>query len=41
LDEQLKSIKSVMDHIQTNLVQIRTHAGMPAMNKKAKVAEIN
>ena len=41
LDEQVKSIKSVLDHIQTNLVQIRTNAVMPAMSKKAKVAEIN
>ena len=44
LDEQLKTIKAGIDQIQTNLVQIRTHTGMPAMKplaKKAKVAEIN
>ena len=44
LDEQLKTIKAEMDQIQTNLAQIRTHAGMPAMKplaKKTKVAEIN
>ena len=44
LDEQLKTIKAEMDQIQTNLAQIRTHAGMPAMKplaKKTKVTEIN
>ena len=41
---QLQTIKASMDQIQTNLAQIRTHVGMPAMKplaKKAKVAEIN
>ena len=41
---QLQTIKASMDQIQTNLAQIRTHAGMPAMKplaKKAKVAEID
>ena len=40
----MKTIKASMDQIQTNLAQIRTHAGMPAMKpltKKAKVAEID
>ena len=44
LDGQLQTIKAAMDQIQTNLAQIRTHTGMPAMKplaKKAKVAEID
>ena len=44
LNEQLKTIKAGMDEIQTNLAQIRAHAGMPAMKpvaKKAKVAELD
>ena len=35
LNEQLKTIKAGMDQIQTNLAQIRAHAGMP------KVAELD
>lgn len=41
---QLQTIKASMDQIQTNLAQIRTNVGMPAMRplaKKAKVAEID
>ena len=40
----MKTIKARMDQIQTNLTQIRAHAGMPAMKplaKKAKVAELD
>jgi hypothetical protein len=43
-DEQLRTIKAAMDQIQTNVAQVRAHAGMPAMKplaKKAKVAEID
>jgi hypothetical protein len=36
LDEQLKGIRGTMDHMQTNLGQIRTHTGMPAMKPLAK-----
>jgi hypothetical protein len=45
-EEQLKSIRAVMDHMQTNLLQIWAHGNMAAMKpsiKKAKagcVAEI-
>jgi hypothetical protein len=44
LDEQLRTIKAAMDQIQTNVAQVRAHAGMPAtkpFTKKAKVAEID
>jgi hypothetical protein len=44
LDEQLKTIKAGMDQIQTNLAQVRAHAGMPAMKplaKKVKIAKID
>jgi len=46
VDEQLKVFRATVDHIQTNLAQIRAHANMNAMKpvgKKAKggaVAEI-
>ena len=46
VDEQLKVFRATVDHIQTNLAQIRAHANMAAMKpvgKKAKggaVAEI-
>ncbi len=36
LDKQLKVIQARMDHMQTNLSQIRTHANMPAMKPLAK-----
>ena len=44
LEGQLQTIKASMDQIQTNLAQVRSHAGMPAMKplaKKARVAEID
>ena len=46
VDEQMKVFQATLDHMQTNLVQIRAHANMAAMKpggKKAKwggVAEI-
>ena len=40
LNEQLKTIKAGMDQIQTNLAQIRAHAGMLAMEPLAKKAEV-
>jgi hypothetical protein len=39
MDEQLKAIRASVDHIQTNLVQVRAHGNMAAMKllgKKAK-----
>ena len=47
VDKQLKVFWATVDHVQTNLVQIRAHANMAAMKpggKKAKwrgVAEID
>jgi hypothetical protein len=47
LEEQLKLVWGIMDHMQTNLGQIQAHTSMAAMKplgKKAKgdgVAEIN
>jgi hypothetical protein len=36
LDDQFKVIRAGMDHMQTNLSQIRAHANMPAMKPLAK-----
>ena len=38
LDEQLKVIRVSIDHIQTNLGQVRAQANMPAMKPLAKKA---
>jgi hypothetical protein len=38
LDEQLKVIRASVDHIQTNLAQVRAHANMEAMKPLAKKA---
>jgi hypothetical protein len=38
LDEQLKVIRASMDHIQTNLGQVRAQANMPAMKPLTKKA---
>ena len=38
LDEQLKVIRTSMDHIQTNLAQVRAHGNMTAMKLLAKKA---
>ncbi len=38
LDEQLKVIRASVDHIQTNLAQVRAHANMAAMKPLAKKA---
>jgi len=40
LDEQLKSMRATMDHMQTNLGQVRAQANMPAMKLLAKKAWI-
>ncbi len=43
VDEQLKAVRASVDHIQTNLRQIRVHTNMAAMKllaKKAKIGEI-
>ena len=40
LDEQLKSMRATMDHMQTNLGQVRAQANMPAMKSQAKKARI-
>ena len=40
LDEQLKLVRGTIDHIQTNLGQIRAHTSMPAMKPLAKRAKI-
>ncbi len=43
LDEQLKLVRGMINHMQTNLGQIRVHTNMAAMKplaKKAKVAEL-
>ncbi len=39
LDEQLKVIRAGMDHVQTNLMQIRAHVNMAAMKPLAKKAK--
>jgi hypothetical protein len=42
VDEQLKVFRASMDHIHTNLSQIRAHTNMAAMKpvgKKAKVID--
>ncbi len=38
LDEQLKAIRASVDHIQTNLVQVRAYANMAAMIPLSKKA---
>jgi hypothetical protein len=38
LDEQLKVIRALVDHIQTNLEQVWAHANMAAMKPLAKKA---
>jgi hypothetical protein len=40
LDEQLKSMRASMDHMQTNLGQVQAQANMPAMKSLAKKARI-
>jgi hypothetical protein len=43
MDEQLKSVRGTINHMQMNLVQIRVHTSMAAMKplaKRAKVLEI-
>ncbi len=39
LDEQIKVMRARIDHMQTNLLQIRTQANMPAMKPLAKRAK--
>ena len=44
VDEQIKAVRASVDHMQTNLGQIRVHTNMAAMRplaKKAKVGEID
>jgi hypothetical protein len=38
LDEQLKVIRASIDHIQTNLAQVRAHGNMAVMKPLAKKA---
>jgi len=38
LDKQLKTIQASVDHIQTNLAQVRAHGNMPAMKPLGKKA---
>ncbi len=39
LDEQLKAIRASVDHIQTNLAQLRAHGNMAAMKPLGKKAK--
>ena len=39
MDEQLKVFRAMVDHIQTNLVQIHTHTNMAAMKPVGKKAK--
>jgi hypothetical protein len=39
LDEQLKAIRASVDHIQTNLAQVRAHGNMAAMKPLGKKAK--
>ena len=39
VDEQLKVFRAMVDHIQTNLVQIHTHTNMAAMKPVGKKAK--
>ncbi len=39
VDEQLKVFWAMVDHIQTNLVQIRAHTNMAAMKPVGKKAK--
>ena len=45
VDEQIKAVRACIDHMQTNLGQIRVHANMAAMKplakKKAKIGELD
>jgi hypothetical protein len=38
LDEQLKAIQALADHIQTNLAQVRAHGNMAVMKPLGKKA---
>jgi len=38
LDEQLKAIRALADHIQTNLAQVRAHGNMAVMKPLGKKA---